>query len=551
MRERLGGSLAGWLLLIMACLLVGLPILWATGVALRTANLTGALPIESGPGIPGATVSGPVAGDSLTFFSTATTLKSFGVALLIGAIGAGLGWPLAWTLRLRGWKYLPLVATPLLLPNYLAFGAFNLLRAPGTWLGDWLEQSARGESSWIPVAAGKVLAVGALGLWSAPLGAIVLAAWLQNVDREVLAQAELDAPKGRVAAARANLRFRMGLSWPGLIAAAGLIALIMLGSAIPLHVARLETLTIRVWLAMDLLPQERQWRAWIVAWPVVLAAVSAAWVLSGIVARPRSESDETTATKVRSTGALAGTWCVLILSVVVPAGLFASHIASVGGLAGFTHTYREQLISSLLLGLVTGVGASLLMLLAWTASLERRGKPLVRASLFLLLISGLVPGVMVGVWISGAVRSMSPALESTALPLVMAHLARFGMVPVMLGCWMASLEPKAWADQRAIDGATGVWALVRVSILPRWPVLVAAALVAGILSFHEIESSIVVQPPGIDTLARAILNQLHFARTQELSCAGLILLGGGLCLGVTALWMIGRLGGPGAPVSRP
>jgi hypothetical protein len=42
------------------------------------------------------------------------------------------------------------------------------------------------------------------------------------------------------------------------------------------------------------------------------------------------------------------------------------------------------------------------------------------------------------------------------------------------------------------------------------------------MSLGEIEASIVVQPPGGESVARSMLNMLHFARYEHLS--GLVLL---------------------------
>ncbi|MBX3380270.1 MAG: hypothetical protein KF805_09240 [Phycisphaeraceae bacterium] len=547
MKDRRGVIPVAAALFLLGLLAIGFPAVWAAFSALGESDLLAPLRTEPGPVSPGG-AQGPV---ELHFFSWSITLWSIGTALAIGLGATVLGWPLAWLLRLRGWQFLPLVATPLLLPNYLAFGAYNLLRAPGSVLGDWLERSARGDSSWIPVLAGKLIASASLCLWSAPLSAIVLAIWLGRVENSTLEQLSLDLP-GR--AFGRSLLVRCRISAPGLLAAISMVALLMLGSAIPLHVARLETLTIRVWLAMDLLPLDRQWRAWIVAWPMLLMAMLGAWFITRFAGINRPETEQRTGLalgSVRRSG-LVGSLLVFSAGAIVPLVLFASHIASVGGLVNFMRVYRDQLVTSAAIACVTGLGAGAMMLAAWMGMLA--GGPsrwMIRASVFLFALGALAPGIMISVWLAAFIRRVCPALQDSAAVLIVADLARFGIIPVVLGCWLASGEAREQSDQRRIDGATGLSGLFRTAIAGNWPALVAGAVLVAILSFHEIECAIVLQPPGVDTFARAILNQLHFARTQEMSAAGIILLSIGLVLGGSMLWWLGRSARPVRPSGAP
>ncbi|MBX3390646.1 MAG: hypothetical protein KF691_14460 [Phycisphaeraceae bacterium] len=541
MKDRPGVILVAAALLCFALFAVGGPVVWAGASALRETNLFAPLKTD-----PGQIVSNtPSETFELHFFSWSLTLQTIATALGIGLCSTVLGWPLAWLLRMRGWRFLPLVATPLLLPNYLAFGAYNLLRAPGTILGDWLERAARGDSGWIPVFAGKALAAASLSLWAAPLAGITLSIWLARIETSTLEQLTLDSP-GK---AKWFLE-RVRLGAPGILAAITIVTLLMLGSVIPLHVARLETLTIRVWLAMDLLPQDRQWRAWITAWPMLLFALIGAWLFWRLSWRDRPDVELRTDVRPESVRghSLLGAIGIFALGALVPLGLFAVHLASAGGLLGFVRIYADQLINSAEIATSTGVAAVLLMLAAWIGMLSGPfSRRLVRLSLFVFAFGALAPGIMIGVWLAAFVRRVYPALEDSAAILAIAHLVRFGIVPIALGCWLASGEAREQTDQRRLDGATGVLGLLKAAIAGNWAALGAGGAIVAILSFHEIECSIELQPPGVDTFARAILNQLHFARTQELSAAGLILLGVGLVIGGVTLWFLSR----SARFSRP
>ena len=207
-----------------------------------------------------AAPSTPLAADLPTFFSLSALLTSLFWAALISAGAVLLAWPGAWLLRTRGSALAPLLFAPLLLPNYLAFGAFNLLRAPGTSLGDLAERLGR-ESPWIPVALGQAIAVGSIMIWSAPVAMLILALHLRRTDDSTLEQLALDAGAHNNSVVRTKWNMFLGelsLARDGLRGSFLLVLALTLGSVIPLHVARVHTLTIRVWLAMDLLLQDQQ-----------------------------------------------------------------------------------------------------------------------------------------------------------------------------------------------------------------------------------------------------------------------------------------------------
>ena len=67
-----------------------------------------------------------------------------------------------------------------------------------------------------------------------------------------------------------------------------------------------------------------------------------------------------------------------------------------------------------------------------------------------------------------------------------------------------------------------------------------AGAASAALSIHEIESAVVVSPPGMASLARSMLNLLHFQRYEHLSGLSLIVIAFGtlLVLASAALWWL-------------
>jgi ABC-type spermidine/putrescine transport system permease subunit II len=81
-------------------------------------------------------------------------------------------------------------------------------------------------------------------------------------------------------------------------------------------------------------------------------------------------------------------------------------------------------------------------------------------------------------------------------------------------------------------------------------------LLTASLSLHDIDTSILVQPPGDTMLAQHLLGYLHFWRTEELSAGSLILMAASLVGAGTAAWLMRGAAGvmqparPGAGTSR-
>src|SRR5690606_10713855 len=80
-----------------------------------------------------------------------------------------------------GW-WTPLLMAPLLLPQYLVYSGWDLLRDPGSGIGDWLAR----QPGWASIWAGYVLAVGGMALWAWPIAAIPLAAGIRQLGAPAL-----------------------------------------------------------------------------------------------------------------------------------------------------------------------------------------------------------------------------------------------------------------------------------------------------------------------------------------------------------------------------
>jgi len=490
---------------------------WALDVAVRAATgIAGA----GGEALSAASIDGVTAGRTLAY------------AAGIGVVSSILALPGAWLLRERGAAWAPLLLVPTLFPPYLAYSGWSLLRAPGTVLGDALMRAPEG----VALEVGRWMGAGGLVLWAWPLAALVITLGDMRIADDWIDALRLH-PIGRWRLRLELLRMRMG----SVVLAACVVGLVMLGSAVPMHLAQINTLAIQLWSDLAEMSDADQWRVWVRGWPLIAVAIVAAVLLSRLLARPSRLSTLVLRRRDRSVSigcrlAVAGAW---ILSVVVPVGLFALDVGSVEAVRTFWRVHREAVETSLLVGLGVGVAGAVLALLGSVAFGTGGGARRIAAVVLgAFAAAALLPGVMVGSatlgawnrWNAGAWLVDSPAIVAVG------HLARFAVVPLLVGAWVARLEPPEARDLRELYGVRGLVSRARGGLLgPLVPAAAGAGLLVFALSVHEVEAAVLLAPPGHDTFARRMLEFLHFTRFEPLAIGsvGIVVLATGAAVGAS------------------
>lgn len=462
-------------------------------------------------------------------------------------LAVALALPAAWAAR-RWPRILPMLLVPLLLPSYLAYTGWGMLRAPGTWLGDWLLRGPAGvgaSGNWWPVAAGRVQAVMGLVLWAWPIAAFIMAAAFSRIDEGVLDELRVDgAPWWR----RATVVLSMARG--GIAAGAVAVFLIVVGSAVPLNVALMDTYANTIWRLLDELPWDQRWRVWIAAWPLVFVAVAAGvFVTRRLVAGDWDEFLSARAGRSGGVGtraAAAGTALVWSLAVLAPLGITLSNLHGLRPLVTFWRLSGSAVVSS---GAIAGAVAaiSIVILVAVWLGAESRGwaRTVAAACMGVLLASGLTPGVLVGSAIAQAWNHPATDWFADSPAVVVAgHIARFGFVPAIAGWFFAASEARSLRELRRIDAGSGVRGWATGALLPRIGMAAAVSVACGILSFHEIESAVMLQPPTSvgGGFAWRMLQALHFNREEDLVPAMVTVLEIGIAAAgmVVALQSLGR-----------
>lgn len=171
---------------------------------------------------------------------------------------------------------------------------------------------------------------------------------------------------------------------------------------------------------------------------------------------------------------------------------------------------------------------------------------LARASLWAMLTTALVPGVLIGsATLAFWNAPILPRAAGNSLwPVVFAHTARFGFLGTLTGWWLAKLETADERGARLMLAGDGLRAWAALCLRPNIGAVIGIALAAAALSLHEIESTVQVQPPGPQSLAQYLLDKLHYNRNEELCAACINVLVIGTLLAGGSGWLLGKtLGG--------
>ncbi|HZW07881.1 MAG TPA: hypothetical protein VFF65_12230, partial [Phycisphaerales bacterium] len=468
--------------------------------------------------------------------------STLGVPALIAAGALLLAWPTCWLLRGlagRARPALALLAVPMLMPAYLAYAGFGLARAPGTWVGEVVNRWPADAN----VLFGKSLAVMGLILWCWPLATIALLSAVRRIEEEHLDQLALSGA-GRWGLFVQRVRMVRGAA----LSAFALVALLMLGSAVPLHLAQIPTLAIDLWARLALAPTSP--RIWLDAWPLVAAAViGALWIMRWAGADERHEARAAPAPTARrwAWGVPVAAW---LLAVVFPFALFVATLRHTKLLADFWRENAQAVGDSLAVAATTGGVLVVLALASWYAAEHAASRRVLLYGLSLQLIGLLLPGVLTGSAIGGLLNhpilgGLGRWLSDSTAALVLGHVARFGALGTAAGLWLARAEAPSLRDARRLAGGDGVRVWLALAVRPQGATIAGVAIAGACLSLHEIEATIQLQPPGYTSLAQVMLDHLHMNSVQELAAAGINILAAGLVLAAVGGWLLGN-GRPGA-----
>ena len=121
--------------------------------------------------------------------------------------------------------------------------------------------------------------------------------------------------------------------------------------------------------------------------------------------------------------------------------------------------------------------------------------------------------------------------------------SRFAGVAMILLLLTRYPDRRQLAAMASLDGASPLAAWRHVHLPRTWPVLVGTFLLVMMLSITELPATMVLLPAGLPNFAQRLLNQMHYARDQQViaSCLVLVSLFAVLAGAAFALLRLGRI----------
>jgi len=367
---------------------------------------------------------------------------------------------------------------------------------------------------WLPLNVFSLRgAVGILALLLWPLPALgIFSAW-QKID---VAHLELDpALRG------ANLlRFLLlpAAKSSILVTAAITFALALNNFAVP-AILQVKVYPAEVWVQfntnLDALAALR------LSWPLVLAPVLLVLFLRrAAIPWPRVGASDIAPALRRQLGSA---WFGISM-IVCGLGLVLSLLVPLVQLTANARTWSEFIPafeagqSAVLNSFLYAVTSALLTVILGLVLVRMRG-------LGWLWMLFLVPGVLLGI---GAVTTFNrPAFywfsRSAGIVVFMLTVRYFALAHSLVRAAHQSVD-RDLIDSARVDGAAG-FALFRHAVLPQIaPPLAAAAYMVYVLCLWDVETILLVLPPGGETLAVRIFNLLHFGHNSHVNALCLLLL---------------------------
>jgi ABC-type Fe3+ transport system permease subunit/sugar lactone lactonase YvrE len=122
---------------------------------------------------------------------------------------------------------------------------------------------------------------------------------------------------------------------------------------------------------------------------------------------------------------------------------------------------------------------------------------------------------------------------------VMAYLARFAWLALLAGGFTRTRPWRQVRELLALDGATSGQAARHVLWPLAWPVLVASAVLVGVLSLTEVPATVLISPLRPQPLIPMLMGWVHMLRYDSMIEGSLLLMAMAMVLAVIAALLIG------------
>jgi ABC-type Fe3+ transport system permease subunit/sugar lactone lactonase YvrE len=451
----------------------------------------------------------------------ASVFRSFALSAAVAAAAVLLGWipgRLLGTCRNHRDLLLLLLLMPLVLPRYVLYYAWTLMLSPTTALGAYLSSNSN-LAKFVGVFSSSLVLI----FWYWPLAALLIGQGWRNIDKEIWEGASLEADGFGIFR---NITLPL-LARP-LLLAFSVCFVMSLSEFATFHLAGIRTIGTELAVLYELTGSEGYLvRA---AWPVVVAAL-----LLAVVLGKSSRSWEPSTFSVGSAEFESHRWRWFVLfvligiSLIVPLAILVGNLTDTQALRQFLRLHPDELVWSFA---ISAVAAGMAYLIAFGAlSLDRPDignfcrllSIILRITIFLAMF---VPASLVAVSLLKmlAVCNFSPEVRQGWYLISAGQAGRFAGVALILLLLTRHAHEKQLSEMASLDGASRFRTWWYIHLPHTWPIFVGTFILIVMLGVTELSATMVLLPAGLPNFAQRLLNQMHYARDQQVIASCLVLI---------------------------
>jgi ABC-type Fe3+ transport system permease subunit/DNA-binding beta-propeller fold protein YncE len=445
--------------------------------------------------------------------------RSFALAAVIAAVSVLLGYVpgrLLGTSRKGNDLLLLLLLMPLVLPRYVLYYAWTLLLSPTTDLGRYFSTNPE-----LARFVGTFTSSMVLVLWYWPLAGLLIGQGWRNIDRQIWDCARLDASNFQI-----FKKITLPLLGRCMCLAFGVCFVLLLSEFTTFHLAGIQTIGTEMAVLYEMTGSASGLIR--VAWPVIIVA----FVLS-IVLGKNTRSWETASAPVSAIELKSHRWQWGILFALVAVSLFMPVCLLIGSVTNtyafktFFKLHLDELTWSLAIAVVAAMVSYLIafgaLLLEKLTKIGPILSLIVQMTIFLAMF---VPASLVAVSLLKimAICNLPVPFRQSWCTVSAGQAARFTGVALILLILTRASHERHLSEMASLDGASWlkVWWYVH---LPRtWRLFAGAFLLILMFSITELSATMVLLPAGLPNFAQRLLNQMHYARDQQVIASCLILI---------------------------
>lgn len=256
-------------------------------------------------------------------------------------------------------------------------------------------------------------------------------------------------------------------------------------------------------------------------------SIIAAFGARKLTAADEIESGAWPASLNASRRVILAAWLIALIAIAIPILSLCRSLKRPFNAQMIWAEFSPQITGSIIVASLTG---AIVVALALTAVVRRN-----RGVTIVALISFLLGGQLVAIALIRLYNHPQTVwLYQSAVPVMMAYVARFGWIVLFAAGATFSAPWRSLRDLAAVDGASSFCA-ARYVIWPlAWPLLGASALFVTALSLSEVPATVLLAPQQPPMLVPLLMTWVHMLRYDPMIEASLMTAGM-----VTAIGLIG------------